>query len=498
MKANTKAVISRKALSRTALSVGITMALAACGGSGGSGDSATPSSPPASPVTSPPVPTAVSKTTVGTITGFGSVYVNGVRYDTSSARYSVDDDDSVVDDRALAVGMVVKIEGAVSEDEQSGVADDIYYDDELEGPISGLTTSADDASIKTFIVLGVTVMIIDSKTNFDSEDDTRFDFDRIANGDWVEISGVYDGDILVASYIEKQDDADDDVETRGVVADYAGASSFTLIQENGVSLAITLADGADIPDDGIANGQYVEVEGTIPDPVNAPDTILATEVELEDDDWIDEDDDDDVDIEGPLDFDPNSGTWSVYGVELAFDSSTEYEPESLASRIEDGSADGLDVEVEGTYQDGILFVESIEFEGEELAFEGDVEVISNAGPRDGTLRMTFGAAAGSVDILVESDTVFLNDSMDSPFNLDTITANSPLEVKAYLTDDNQLVASYISREDGGDYEIEAPVDAIDDVSITVAGISFGLDGDTEFDDSVPTVGDAVWPAGRRT
>ena len=113
---------ARKTLTRTALAAGISLALAACGGGGGSGGSSNPvSTPPTS--TPPSTPTTQAKTTGGKITGFGSVYVNGVRWDTSSTSYSVDDDESVLDDSALAVGMVVKVEGTINEDGQSGVAD---------------------------------------------------------------------------------------------------------------------------------------------------------------------------------------------------------------------------------------------------------------------------------------------------------------------------------------------------------------------------------------
>jgi hypothetical protein len=53
-------------------------ALAGCGGSGGSDAPGTG-------------PTATNQTTVGQITGFGSIYVNGIEFDTAGASYEVDD-----------------------------------------------------------------------------------------------------------------------------------------------------------------------------------------------------------------------------------------------------------------------------------------------------------------------------------------------------------------------------------------------------------------------
>ncbi len=110
-----------------------------------------------------------------------------------------------------------------------------------------------------------------------------------------------------------------------------------------------MAAGAEIPSVGIANDQYVEVEGTIPDPVGFPDSILVTKVELEDDDHFGDDDDDEVEVKGMLNYDADTETWSVRDVMIAFSDNTEYKPESLMDSIADGSAAGLTVEVEGFY-----------------------------------------------------------------------------------------------------------------------------------------------------
>ncbi|HSM31874.1 MAG TPA: hypothetical protein VK854_14340, partial [Woeseiaceae bacterium] len=60
---------------RIVASIGIALLLTmvGCGGSGGSDAPATPS--------------ATNQTTVGQITGFGSIYVNGIEFDTAGASY---------------------------------------------------------------------------------------------------------------------------------------------------------------------------------------------------------------------------------------------------------------------------------------------------------------------------------------------------------------------------------------------------------------------------
>ena len=453
------------------------LVLSGCGGSGGS-DS----------VNQPPPPSAVARTTVGQITGFGSIYVNGVEYDTSGASYEVDDS-SASSDSSLAVGMVVNVQGSVNADGKTGTADSVSYDDDIEGLVEDLATDADDTNIKTFTVMGVSIQADKNRTNFEGEDDPAFSFDTIMDGDNVEVSGEYNGDILFASYIEKQDAADDDFEAKGTVDQYNGSDQFVLILRNESTLTVTLAAGAEIPSEGIMDGQFVEVEGTIPDPVNAPDALLASEVELEDEDRIDSDDEDEVEIKGILSHSADTDSWSVKDVQLAFDSNTEYSPDSLVDAIADLSADGLYVEVEGQYVDEVLQVREIEIEEDELEFKADVAEITVVEPRDGSLVLSFGNATGTVGLRVTSDTMFLDDDAVEPYDLNSIMVGDKVEIKARMDADGNIYASTLHSEDDMEYEIEGPVEGIDEVSIDVLGIVFTVDVDTFFEDGIPVVGD---------
>ena len=456
----------------------LSLTLSACGGSGGSTD------------TTPVPPSATAKSVVGTITGFGSIYVNGIEYDTNGASYEVDDA-SASDDSALAVGMVVKVQGSVNADGRTGSASSVSYDDELEGIVEDLANDADDPSIKTFTVMNTAVRVDQNSTNFDDEDDASFSFDTIMNGDNVEVSGEYDGDILVASYIEKQDSLDDDFEAKGTITEYNDVDHFVLLLKNSNTLDVTLAAGAEIPSVGIANDQYVEIEGTIPDPVGFPDAILATKVELEDDDHFGDDDDDEVEIKGMLNYDTDTDTWSVRDVVIAFGDDTEYKPESLMDGIADGSAAGLTVEVEGYYLDDVLQVHEIELEEDELEFKGDATVLTSTGPRDGTIQLSFGMAMGTVDVIVNSETMFRDDESMAHFDLDSITDGDKVEVEARWADDGSIIASSLHLEDDMDYEIKGPLEAIDDVSITVLDVIFSVDESTFYEDGLPEVGDYV-------
>jgi len=460
------------------IGLGIVATLAGCGGSSGS------------PSDDVQTIAATPQTTVGQITGFGSVYVNGVEYETTGASYEVDDA-TASDDDALAVGMVVKVQGSVNADGRTGQADSISYDDDIEGLVENLAVDANDPGIKTFTVMGVSIQAEQSSTNFEGEDDPAFGFDTIADGDNVEVSGEFSGDVLVASYIEKQDAADDDFEAKGTVDQYNGSDAFVLILRDDSTLNVTIAAGAEIPSAGVADGQFVEVEGTIPDPLNAPDALVATKVELEDHDRIGDDDDDEVEIKGTLNFDAESETWSVMGAALAFGSDTEYSPESLQESIANGSADGLYVEVEGQYVNEVLNVEEIEVEEEDLEFKADVADVDPTEARDGTVTLSFGAATGEVVVRVTPDTMFLDDEAMVHFDLNSLMMGDKVEIEARTADDGTIYATTLQLEDDMGYEIEGPVDAIDEVSISVLGIMFMIDMDTFFENGTPVAGDYV-------
>lgn len=452
----------------------LALTMAACGGSSDSGDNSQP------PVNQQPTPITVA----GKITGFGSIYVNGIRFETGSTSYDLDDTLGS-GDSDLSVGMYVVVQGSLNADGVSGTADAVYYDDEVEGPVKGLMTDVDDETVKTFTVLNVEVRV-DSSTKFISDDGAPYDFDAIMNGDVVEVSGDYIGDVLHATYVELQDDLDDEYEAKGTVSGVNG-NAFTLNLDNGATLNVTLAAGAEIPSGGVMEGQYVEVEGTIPDPVGLPDDLLATKVELEDRDRFD-DDDNEVEIKGPLSYDEVAGSWSINGTPVAFSTTTTYEPESLADGIADGSAHGLFVEVEGQWAGDVLQADEVEIEEDDLEFKADAITIDAVDAKNGTITLGFGGAIETLDVIVNGGTLYKDCDAVEPFDLRTLPVNSKVEIHAHQNDAGQIVASTLDIEDDMGNEIEGPVTAVTGTSVSILGVEFFIGDNTVIEGPAPTVG----------
>ncbi|MGB5257748.1 MAG: DUF5666 domain-containing protein, partial [Woeseiaceae bacterium] len=192
-----------------------------------------------------------------------------------------------------------------------------------------------------------------------------------------------------------------------------------------------------------------------------------------------------------LEYDASAGTWSVLGIELAFDSDTEFEPASLRGRTEDLSAAGLYVEVEGENVSGVLRVDEIEVEDGDIEMTGDVDSKTGSG-NEGSLTLSFGLAEGTVPVTIDTSTMFLDDNAVFSFDLDTIMPGDKVEVEARRADDSSLIAVIVRIEDDPGYEVEGPVEAFEDlVSISAIGVTFGVDANTLFSGGTISVGGTV-------
>ncbi len=121
----------------------------------------------------------------GPISGFGSVIVNGVRFDTRDATILIDG--RTATEEELQVGMVVTVEGSIEE----GRAERIEFNPTLRGTIEAI-----DGAARTFEVMGQRV-IVDDLTLFSGPG-----FETLAVGDFVTVSTVGEGSLRTARYVE--------------------------------------------------------------------------------------------------------------------------------------------------------------------------------------------------------------------------------------------------------------------------------------------------------
>jgi len=223
----------------SAVAIGATALLVACGGGGGD----------AAPDAAATTPATATTYTQGVISGFGSVIVGGVRFDDSSA--TVADDDGNVRSRSdLRLGMMVEIDaGQVNRAAASALARRIRWGSEIVGPVG----SVDEAS-STVQVLGQTVLVTTS-TVFD--DSLSGGLAALEPGQVVEVHGILDpaNGRVVATRIEAENAAAV-YKLRGAIDNLdTTARTFTI---NGELISYAGLPAAMVPP-GLTKGQIVRV-----------------------------------------------------------------------------------------------------------------------------------------------------------------------------------------------------------------------------------------------
>lgn len=422
-----------------------TAALAACGGGGdkvagidGGGS---------------PAPVATTIISVGTITGFGSVIVNGVRYDTSGATISVDD--SPGSEADLAVGQVVAIRGTLDTGGTTGVATSIDVDDIVEGPISAIDTVAG-----TITVLGQLVQT-NSETSFD-DSISPASLAGLSVADTVEVTGfiLADGSINATRISLKPASAG--LEVTGIASNVTA----TTFEINNLTVDYSSAMLEDFPGGTPENGQLVEAKGII---VNGAGALIATSVEFEGSNF-DDDDVDQVEIEGFITRFVSATDFDVEGVPVTTNAQTTIENGALADLALDRK-----IEVEGDFNvAGILVADKIEIKP-----SGDVRVESLVENVQANQLTVLG-----IVISVNASTRLEDKSSANlePFNLSDVNVGDYVEIRGY-EDSGSIVATLLEREDiDTEVALRGVVDAVNSPEFTILGVTIQTDGGTEFRD----------------
>ena len=433
-------------LALTGLAMGT---LAACGGGGsGSGSSTDGGS---------------AGTSTGPITGFGSVYVNGVRFDTDSAE--IRSDDGIEREDQLEKGMILTVRGDW-DDRGEGRAGRLEYDDTLRGRLTSATW--DDIERTGVLIVAGQVVQVDGRTVFKGA--TPVQLGDATSGPYnVRVSAwrLADGTFR-ASYVGARTsgsfDDFNEVEVEGPVANLDTDAQTFEINGFGVNYESSEFDD-DLSRSELGNGLYVEVEGFIENGV-----LIAEEIEDEDDDDR-FDDDDDVEFSGPVagDYNPDTRQFMVNGVTVQVTDNTEFDD---GLRNASDLVDGMLVSIEGQFRNGIVIAEEID------GADGDAELEASISAIDLEREEL---VVGGVRVVVTSGTLLEDDDDDDRDRLkfDELRVGDYLEIEGFQRSNNgaYLEAIKIERDDDGDdFEMEANVEALTDVTITVLGLELRAGG----------------------
>jgi hypothetical protein len=403
----------------------------------------------------------------GTLTGFGSVIVNGVRYDTDAASFTVDGGVGTQSD--LRIGQIIIVKGSLDDNGTTGEADTVTYEDNVEGPVQAINLAGN-----SLIVLGQTVLT-DLDTAFD-DSISPASLAGLAINDIVEVSGLVRADGSITATRIQRKPAGGEFEVVGILGNLnAGDQTF---QINDLLVDYSSAQIEDFPNGAPENGDLVEAKGTM---LGAGGELVATRVEFKGDD-IPGDDGDEAELEGFITAFTDSSDFDVEGRAVTTGGQTEYEggtANDLALNVK--------VEVEGQINsNGVIVADKIQFKrAGDVRVEALVEDIQ-AGQNTLTLLGITVNVSGETQLEDKSD-------LDvNPLSLTDVNVNDFVAVRGFV-DNGELTATRLERDDdGGEVALRALVEAVNDPQFTLFGVTVQTSAGTDFED----VDDSVLDSGQ--
>lgn len=450
---------------------------AACGGSYDGGIA-----PPASP-TAGITRTGVA-VAVGPITGFGSVIVNGVRYDTANATFTKNGVD--VSQNELSVGQFVVVTGTIDDDNSNAVATTVDYESILEGPIGSITPNG-------FVALGQTVLVGPETSVDDSCPDP------LVAGVNVEVSGsVLENGNIDASRFECKSVLLE-MEVKGKVSGLDSSAMTFLI--NALTVDYSGTTPRDFPGGAISDGDPVEAKGTNLDQ-GPPLTLTATDVEFKGPRFGDNEGDH-IEVEGFIADFVSATSFKVGDVSVTTDGNTIYEPAGFSAS---DLGPNLKVEVEGEFNSAsVLLATKIEFkQAKNIRVTGEVDFADGG---TNTLVIL------GITISTDPNLTRLEDKTDAdvdPLRIADIVAGDYVEVRGqeFPADSGEVAAVILERDDppsvpGEETELRGFVEVggLTRPTLTILGVTITADDvltdffdDRGSNEDVPMTADEFWAA----
>jgi hypothetical protein len=429
--------------------------------------------------------TPVGFTSSGTITGFGSIFVNGVEFETSSSTFSIDDTPGIESD--LAVGMRVTVSGSVNDDGVTGTATNVSFDDDLQGPVGPTITENLDQTVKTITLLGRSVNISSTRTSFDKSGSNpaltgvTFDYDTIVSGQYIEVSGFFNASGEVeATRIELKattfDFSSNLIEIRGTIENLdTNLKTFNLVNAAGITIDASSAIIDDSLSGGLADGVFVEVKGNCSDASCASLNASKVEPGLEsfDDNYK-------VEVEGIITRYVDDSDFDVNGFPVdASGTGVERIPPTFTLGI------NKEVEVEGNIVNGKLVASKVKDEGDNIKIAATVTSVDSS---SGSFELTPISGQPAITVKVDTSTQFEDDvgNFNSAALLDNLNPGSDyLVVEGYDDGTGTVIASEVERESADDVIIQGIITAgsSGSNSVTILGVTIPFSGNTEFEDA---------------
>lgn len=407
--------------------VAVAAVLGACGGGGGGGIDGTGGGD--------------SGMAYGTITGFGSVWVNGVEFSTSGTTIRLDGDD--VTENELRVGMVVRVDGSIDD----ATATTITVDDAVKGRVESVL----DAN--RLVVMGQTVLL-DNLT-------VREDGVVPVVGDFLEVHGLPTGDgVITAGFIERKTTLPTPpFAVKGLVRSHDAAAATFVVGTLTVHYAGATVD--DMPA-GSWNDLLVDVKGTACAGNPVCGTLTASRVEPAGAAVASAPR---AEVEGFV-ISGTSASFVLGAQQVVTTASTVFEG-GLAADV----LPGVKLEVEGSISNGVLTATEVSFR-DNLRLEGNVASVDLA---QSTITLT---GLPGITIGVSSLT-----ELGNLTSLAALGVGDHVQVEARSGAGGTVLAVQIEAGSADtQVELQGPVSAVAGTSITILGVTVDMNAVSQFQD----------------
>jgi hypothetical protein len=387
----------------------------------------------------------------GTITGFGSIVVNGVEFDTGNALVIIGGQPAGSGNQAvlgnLDLGQTVVIEGTVNETVSSGSASRVMFTPNVKGPVAEIISI--DPTIKKVIVLSQTI-IIDESTVL--RNTTMEDLDV---NNFVEVSGLMDatGEIR-ATYVKKKADSFvplSEVEVKGFVRD--PDSTAKIFKLSDLVVYYGQADIGRLASGTPAANQLVHVRGV----VGPGGRLEATEVEPADEsrmasaEWLD--------LESFITEFISSSDFRMGLVKVQTDGNTRF-----VGGQKDDLELGAKIRVRGRMVNGILVAQQV-------FFLEQVQLESRISSKDSANRVLLLSGLETITVTVTSLTKIVGGAKD----FEDIQVGDHLKVRGHERVDGSVLATRLqvipSPADPDSAVLQGLVEAISKPTLVILGVT---------------------------
>jgi len=349
-----------------------------------------------------------SVVTSGTITAFGSVFVNGVRYDVSAA--TLKKNDTTVAQSGLAVGEVALVRGREDAQSGEGEAESVEVEDRVVGPITMI-----DAAGNQLTVLGQTISVT-ADTSF-GPGITPADLTGLKSGDSIEVSGLPgSGGVIMATRIGRAESAEP-LQVFGTVGSVDAAMHTLMI--NALTVDFSAANLSGFASGEPAAGDLVIARGTVFDATAVK--LTATTLRKAQTDRDDQAEGGMVEEEGLITRFASATDFDVAGEKVTTTASTVFKNGTAADL-----ALNVRVEVRGTLDANKVLVADV-VEIEHIAVIGLAATVSGVDTTMNTLTVL------GVTISVDTNTRFEDesDAQVHMFSLTDVKVGDTVLVRGY-------------------------------------------------------------------